>query len=111
MAIYIPEMIHSNKLARLLVCTRNPDPLLCPTVQETLPERLGQYEYWTRQTQDAPQPTLLRRQLAETSSGFYTCYSDTPSGGKLGATEVLLDSNDLSHVPSGCDLGQVSIVP
>ena len=61
------------------------------TPQETLPERLGVHEYWSRQTERAPGVALLRR----------------PRGG--GREQVLLDCNDPDHVPPGCELSQVQI--
>ena len=61
------------------------------TPQETLPERLGGYEYWSRQMERAPAVALLRR----------------PWGG--GREQVLLDCNDPGHVPHGCELGQVQL--
>ena len=53
--------------------------------QETVPERFGEFEYWTRQTAAAPRVALLRRR----------------AGG--GHEEVVLDSNLL---PEDSELGQ-----
>ena len=54
--------------------------------QESVPERFGEFEYWSRQTPAAPRVVLLRRR----------------TGG--GAEEVVLDSN---LFPEDSELAQV----
>lgn len=57
--------------------------------QETVPEKYGEYEYWTRQKTAGPRAVLLRRLAAG------------------GSEEVVLDSNLL---PEGSELSQVSVI-
>lgn len=90
-------------------------------VQEGMPERLGQHEYWSIQTAAAPQAALLRRRVAATDTTADTAAGTAAGAGFAAArwspglnpspAEVLLDCNDPQHVPTGCQLAQVRLLP
>jgi protease II len=79
----------------------NPKPACAAAWQDTLPERLGRYEYWTRQTPQRPQPCYLRRALpgAGPAAG--------PAAGAGAGEEVVLDCNTLARRLGGDCVGHV----
>ena len=79
-----------------------------------MPERLGQYVYWSVQTADAPEVALLRRRAtaaaAPAAAAAALPGSGPPADPEPAPVEVLLDCNDPEHVPPGCQLAQVRML-
>ncbi|KAK9845992.1 hypothetical protein WJX81_007901 [Elliptochloris bilobata] len=101
---YKRAMAWSHQLQHQLrqeIFARLPDEL------DTLPRRLGGYEYWTRQTHEQPQPCYLRRRVAK-------CGAPVPHiAGKEAAAEeeVVLDCNEVALRLGSDSVGHVRLSP